>query len=176
MRAGFAAVVLIGGALLSGSAHAQGNQQLIDTCYSPTASDDDTITSCTALIQTGQYSGVDLSHFYNNRADGYVGKGLNDLAIQDDNTSVLLDPTNAQAFDTRGSAYYGKGLYDKAVADFTHAITLKPDYAVAYENRGLAYAKLGRRDEAIADYRAALRIDPNYQTAKDGLAALGATP
>ena len=176
MQAGLAAAMLIGGALLSGSAHAQGNQQLIDTCYSPTASDDDTITSCTALIQTGQYSGVELSAYYNNRAYGYVDKRLYDLGIQDDNTAILLDPTNAQARDTLGSAYFGKSLYDQAIADFTHAIALKPDYANAYKDRGLTYEKLGRRDEAIADYRAALRIDPSEQAAKDGLARLGATP
>jgi len=143
--------MLLAGLLLAGLAHAQGNQQVIDTCYSPTASDDDSITSCTALIQSGQYSGVELSHYYNSRATGYIGKGLFDLALQDFNTAILLDPTNAQAYKDRGDIYYKRGDYNAALAGYNQAISLLPSYAHAYAARAEARQKLRDAAGAQAD-------------------------
>ncbi len=156
-------------------AWAQTKQQ-IDWCSSTTATDDQTIAGCTAMIQSGRYTGSDLSHAFNNRGTGYSGKHEWDLAIQDATKAIQYDSTNAQAYNNRCYDYQIKDLYDQAIADCTRAIALKRDYARAYGNRGIAYEKKGLRDKAKSDFRAAAKIDPNDSTAKQGLKRLGATP
>jgi tetratricopeptide (TPR) repeat protein len=163
-------------ALIAPAAWAQTLQQDHDWCYSPTASDDQTIEGCTAMIQSGQGTSANQADYYDARAFGYVGKGLYDQAIADETQAIALNPDSATAHNTRGSAYDDKGLYDQAIADYSAAIALKPGYAHAYSNRGAAYDSKGLNDRAIADYRAALAIDPGIQQARDGLKKLGATP
>jgi tetratricopeptide (TPR) repeat protein len=169
--------ILIGSALVLAALPAWAQtQQQIDLCYSPTATDDQTIDGCTAMIQSGRYSGAELSHAFNNRAEGYIGKHEWDQVIQDDNQAIQVDPTNAQAYNNRGIAYKNKGLVDQAISEYTQAIALKPDYADAYYNRGLAYETKGQRDQAISDYRASLGFNPGDGDTLNAMKRLGVTP
>ena len=168
--------LLIGLALaLAVPAWAQTPQQH-DWCYSPTATGDQVIEGCTALIQSGRETTANQAAAYYNRGQAYRRKGLYDQAIADYSQAIGLKPDDPDAHIGRGVRYLNKGLYDQAIADFTRAIALKADYVIAYDNRGIAYEKKGLRDQAIVDYRAALKLDPNWQKAKDGLTRLGVTP
>jgi tetratricopeptide (TPR) repeat protein len=162
-------------ALASGAASAQTPQQR-DWCFSPTATDDQWIEGCTAVIQSGRETTVNQAAAYDNRGSAYDNKGLYDQAIADGTQSLGLNPNSANAYNLRGYSYDDKGLYDQAIADYTRAIALKPDRADATLMRGLAYEKKGLRDPAIADYRAALKIKPSLQAARIALTRLGATP
>ncbi len=162
-------------ALVFGPAWAQTQQQR-DWCYSDTATDDQTIDGCTALIQSPQESPATKAEAYDNRGYAYKHKGLYDQAIADETQSLALNPNSAIAYNTRGLAYSHKGLYDLAIADYNRSIALKPDYAHAYYSRATAFEMKGLRDPAIADYRASLKINPSLQDVKDGLTRLGVTP
>ena len=162
-------------ALVFGPARAQTQQQR-DWCYSPTATDDQTIDGCTALIQSARSTSRAKAAAYDNRGFAYEDKGLNDQAIADENQSLALNPNSANAYDNRGIAYDNKGLYAQAIADYTRAITLKPDFAGPHDNRAIVYEKMGLRDQAVADYRAALKVKPSLQPARDALTRLGAAP
>ena len=162
-------------ALAAPAAWAQ-TQQQHDWCYSPTATDDQTIDGCTGLIEAGHETATNQAAAYDNRAYAYRNKGLPDQAIADENQALALNPNDANGYNIRGNAYDDKGLYDQAIADYNRTIALQPDNAGAYFNRGDTYAKMGRRDAAAADYRAALKIDPTLQKALDGLQRLGVTP
>jgi tetratricopeptide (TPR) repeat protein len=161
---------------LAASAASAPTQQERDGCYSPTATDDQRIDGCTALIQSAQATPTTKAGAYTNRGSAYKNKGLLDQAIADETQSLALNPNEPATYNTRGIAYYGKGLLDQAIADYTQAIALKADFAMAYENRGVAYERKGSRELAIADYRASLRLDPSRKLAPDGLKRLGATP
>jgi tetratricopeptide (TPR) repeat protein len=169
-------------ALVAPAALAQTQQQR-DWCFSPTATDDQTIEGCTALVQSPQQSPTVKAAAYDARGFAYINKGLYDRAIADETDALALNPNSSSAYNNRGIAYDNKGLYDQAIADDTRAIALKSDAASAYNgnadsyiNRGIAYERRGLRDQAIADYRAALKINPNLQKAKDGLTRLGVAP
>jgi tetratricopeptide (TPR) repeat protein len=151
-------------------------QQQYDLCYSATASDDETIEGCTALIASGRYSGPDLSHAYNNRSFGYIDKHQFDLALADINMAIQLDPTNASAYNNRCTANIYKSLYAQAIADCSQAIALQRGYVNAFDNRGLAYERSGRSDLAISDYRSALQYGANDAMALGGLKRLNASP
>jgi tetratricopeptide (TPR) repeat protein len=167
-------------ALIALPAWAQTPQQR-DWCASPTATDDQTIDGCNALIQSGQEPPANLSVDYDNRAFAEVNKGLNDQAITDENQSLALNPNNANGYINRGDAYDHKHLYDEAIADFTRAMGLTPNTAAAYNNtgnafayndRGLAYGHKGLYDQAFADYAQAIAISPRFVAPYDNRAAL----
>lgn len=162
MRARLSYVIVLAGALLAGAAQAQQRspqqQQLYDTCYSPSASDADTITSCTALIQTGQYSGTELSHLYNNRGTGYQGQNQLDQAFSDYSQAVQLDATNAEAYKNRGDIYATRGDNQDALGQFNMAISLKPDYAHGYTSRAKAKRALGDSAGAATDDAMAAKL------------------
>ena len=162
MRLLLGAVMVLAGALIAGAASAQTTpttQQLYDTCYAPDASDDDTISSCSVLINGGQYSGTELSHLYNNRGTGYHGKKQLDLALADYLKSIQLDPSNAEAHKNAANIYYDQGQYRRALGEFDTAIQLKPDYAHAYHDRGLTKQQLGDQDGGQADLDMAARLE-----------------
>ena len=163
MRLLLGAVMAFAGVLIAGAANAQTTpttQQLYDTCYAPGRhGDDDTISSCGVLIASGQYSGVELSHLYNNRGTGYHGKKQLDLALSDYLKSIQLDPSNAEAHKNAANIYYDQGDYRRALGEFDTAIQLKPDYAHAYHDRGLTKQQLGDADGGQADLDMAARLE-----------------
>jgi tetratricopeptide (TPR) repeat protein len=163
-------------AFIAPTVWAQTLQQDHDWCYSPTATDDQTIAGCTAMIQSGGGTPADQADYHDARAFGYIGKGLYDEAIADETRAIALNPSSATAYNNRCVAFDDKRLYDQAIADCSEAIALKPGFADAYNDRGNVYKDKGLKDQAIADYRAALRFDPNVRHARDSLTSLGATP
>src|SRR5665213_1919406 len=156
-------------ALVSGPAMAQTQQQR-DWCFSPTATDDETVDGCTALIQSTQVTPANKAAAYSNRGVAYSSKGLYDQAIADETQALALNPNNSGGHDIRGNAYRHKGLYDQAIADYTQSIALKPNYAASYNDsgnatayidRGIAYKDKGLYDQAIADYTQAIALKPD---------------
>jgi tetratricopeptide (TPR) repeat protein len=166
-------------ALVAAPAWAQ-TQQQHDWCYSPTATDDQTIDGCTALIGSGRQTTVGQAAAYDARAYAYLNKGLYDQVIADETQSLALNPNSANTYNNRGRAYDDKGLYDQAIADYTHSIALKPDTAgaynnngnaFAYSNRGDAYRHRGLYDQAIADYSQSIALRADFTQAYTGRAA-----
>ncbi|MGB7125369.1 MAG: tetratricopeptide repeat protein [Methylovirgula sp.] len=123
------------------------------------------IKACTAMIESGQETPINLSVAYNNRGNAYRAKGDFDRAIADFNDAIGLDPNLPTVYYNRGNAYDDKGELDRAIADFNAAIRLDPKFAFAYNNRASVYNAKGDFDRAIADYSAAIRLDPKYAVA-----------
>src|SRR5579872_1842059 len=131
-----------------------------DVCYDPNASDQATIAACTRVIQSG-VTGTKLSDAYNNRATGYINTHQDDLALSDENQSILNNPNNAEAYNNRGLIYVRKALLGSAILDYTQAIRVKPDYAHAYLNRGIAHYANNENDLAVVDFNQAIQLEPN---------------
>jgi lipoprotein NlpI len=156
MRTKLFIFMVMTGVSLAGACVAETKQQY-DWCYSSTATDDQTIDGCTAMIESGHYSGVQLSGAYNNRSTGYDDKGEQDLAAKDIEQAVKLDPTNAEAFFNLGSIYFHEHKYAPALTNLNQAITLRPTYANAFNYRGLTYEKMGDQTRANQDFDAAIQ-------------------
>src|SRR5262245_40672190 len=90
---------------------------------------DQQITGCTNAIQSGKYSGKDLSWAYFSRGSAYYTRGDFDRAIADYSEVIRLDPKSASAYGGRGLAYFDKGDFDRAIADYNEAIKLDPKSA-----------------------------------------------
>jgi tetratricopeptide (TPR) repeat protein len=126
------------------------------------ASLDQKIASCTAVVESGRYSGANLGYVYVNRANAYDDKGDHDRALSDYNRSIELNPNNASAFFNRALAYARKADYDRAISDYNRAIAINPKYAHAMVGRAVMYSVKGDYDTAIANCTQAIAIEPTY--------------
>jgi tetratricopeptide (TPR) repeat protein len=106
-------------------------QQQHDWCFTPTATDDQTIDSCTAHIQSGRETSETRAFAYDNRGFAYINKGLYDQAIADETRAIELKPDYFDSYNSRGFAYEKKGLRDPAIADYRAALNIKPSLQAA---------------------------------------------
>ena len=118
------------------------------------------IAGCTALIKSNTKNSQVSAIAYNNRGDAYTSKGEYELAIQDYDESIKLNPNYAKPFNNRGVAYQKKGDYDLALKDFDAAINIDPNYADAFANRAEIYQKKGDYPSALRDFDEAIRLQP----------------
>nr|CAG4712374.1 unnamed protein product [Naegleria fowleri] len=83
---------------------------------------------------------------------------------QQDNVSIVLDPTNpaltSQDWSSLFMAYFYRGLINSSIEDYSRAAEIDPLNARVYHNRGLAYYNEGKNDQAFQDFNTALSLDP----------------
>jgi tetratricopeptide (TPR) repeat protein len=149
------------------SAPALTNEQ-INACvsYDGAVAIDQKIGACTAAIQSGRWSGRELSWAFNNRGMGRYLEGDLDGAFADFEAAIRLDPNDAVALNNRGLARSAKGDIDGAIADYGAALRLDPTYTFALNHRATAYWAKGELDLAIADLTEAIRRDPDFETTR----------
>jgi len=124
---------------------------------------------------------------YADRADAYAEKArymrimkliageeyskLFDLAVQDYNQAIALDPDNAVMYYRRGNAYYSRASLDMiyaptsvflapAKADFSRAVEKNPKNAMAFDMLGLTEGSMGDWTDALANFEQEVALDP----------------
>jgi tetratricopeptide (TPR) repeat protein len=86
------------------------------------------ITACTRAIQSGRFSGPELTGIYDNRAIELRQQGEFDRAIADYSQALRIDAEWTGAYTGRGLAYEGKDEAEKAMADYRKALAVAPKY------------------------------------------------
>ena len=109
---------------------------------------------------------------YGNRGLAYFHEEKRDLAIEDFNKLIQLEPNSAkgyfyasEAYYDRGTVHYSEGNDDFAIGDYTKAIELQPDYADAYFDRGVTYKGVGDYNAAIEDFSKFIELSPAHAMA-----------
>jgi len=110
--------------------------------------------------------------FYRKRADENNFKGEFDLAVNDYNKAIELNPKDALSYLNRGRAYSNKKSYDLAANDLDKTIELNPKDSTAYFLRADLYEKKGSTQQAIGDYQKAVELDAKNEPAKTNLKRL----
>jgi tetratricopeptide (TPR) repeat protein len=127
---------------------------------------------------------------YADRADAYTEKArysrimklipdgeysrLFDLAVQDYNQAIGLDPRNAEMYFRRGNAYYSRAALDMiyapsspflspAKADFSIAVERNPRHVGALDMLGLTDASMRDWTQAIADFTRETALEPSMR-------------
>lgn len=95
--------------------------------------------------------GVD--RVYHNRGLELLKLGYPDLAIDDFNKAIFLNPRHILVYNDRGAAYLATRKYDQALADFNKAVEINPKFTLPYLGRALTYEGLGNTTKALADYK-----------------------
>jgi tetratricopeptide (TPR) repeat protein len=98
---------------------------------------------------------------------------LFDLALQDYNQAIALDPENAEIYYRRGNAYYSRAGLDMiyapyksaflapAKADFSRVVEKNPQNVMALDMLGLTEGSMGDWTQAIADFEQEAALKPN---------------
>jgi len=96
-------------------------------------------------------------------AAGYYERGQMDIALQELDTAVKLDPKNARIYNVYGLVYATLGEQAKAQANFQSALELAPNDSEIRQNWGWYLCTHGKPRESIAEFDLAVR-NPLYRT------------
>lgn len=97
---------------------------------------------------------------YHNRGIIYTQEGKHNLAIEDFNKVIELNPSYSGAYFWRGVNYSDMKEYGLAIGDYNEAIRLDRNNAEAYHYRGIAYECREDYEQAIEDYAKAKDVFP----------------
>src|ERR1700676_2268933 len=128
---------------------------------------------------------------YADRADTYADKArysrvmkliageeynkLFDLAVEDYNQAIALDPDNVEMYYRRGNAYYSRASLDMiyapytsvflapAKADFSRVVEKNPQNVMALDMLGLTDGSMGDWTQAIADFEQETALKPGMR-------------
>ncbi len=85
------------------------------------------IAACTRQITSNEFKGEELGDLYSNRGFQYYNAGQYNLAIQDFDQAIRLNPEDAWSFYNRGQAKQKMGDAAGGNADINKALQLRPD-------------------------------------------------
>jgi class 3 adenylate cyclase/tetratricopeptide (TPR) repeat protein len=114
------------------------------------------IAACTRLLQGKGLTRSERATYRSNRGAAHLNRGDYDLALEDLNESLLLDPDDALANYNRGTTYYYKNDYEHALTDLKRSAKLDPDHTKTLYYLGRTLHDLGRNDEAVTQLSRAI--------------------
>jgi type IV pilus assembly protein PilF len=103
---------------------------------------------------------------------GYYERGQMDVALEELNAAVKIDPTYAQAYNIFGLVYAVLGDDRKAEQSFAQALQLAPSDSDIHHNWGWYLCQHGREHDALAEFEIAVR-NPLYRTPEVALVNAG---
>jgi len=87
--------------------------------------------------------------------------GNHDLAIQEFQRALSLDPKNADALNELAVSYQNEGRFAEAEAAYIKAAALRPDDWMGYNALGIFYENNGHPQQAIPEFLHALELTPD---------------
>ena len=87
--------------------------------------------------------------------------GRHEMAVEEYQHAIDLDPRDAEAVSGLANSYLKLGRTSDAEAEYTKAASLRPEEWQGYNTLGNFYDDLGQHNEAIAQYLHALELTPD---------------
>lgn len=103
---------------------------------------------------------------------GYYERGQMDVALEELNLAIKIEPNYAQAYNIFGLVYATLGDDRKAEQSFTRALQLAPNDAEIHHNWGWYLCTHQRQRESLPEFEAAVR-DTLYKTPEVALVNAG---
>jgi type IV pilus assembly protein PilF len=119
-----------------------------------------------------QITAQDRARMHTDLAAGYYERGQMDVAIDELNTAVKLDPGYAQAYNIFGLVYSVLGEDAKAQQNFGRALELAPNDSDIHHNWGWYLCQHKREREALVQFETAVS-NPLYRTPEIALVNAG---
>src|SRR5262245_55854482 len=105
-------------------------------------------------------------------AAAYYERGQMDIALEEANESLKLDPDNANTYNVYGLVYATMGDNAKAEQNFRRALQLAPQDSDIRQNWGWYLCMHDRAQQSIAEFEQAVK-NPLYQTPEIALVNAG---
>lgn len=109
---------------------------------------------------------------YTSRADAYFLAGKFDLAKNDLDRAIELDPKDHKPYFTRGAIYAMNGKRELALNDLNQGLSMNTTTPEAYLNRANLYTEEGKSQLAIEDFNKAIELSPTMGGAYFGRGTL----
>lgn len=117
-------------------------------------------------------SAPERARLHTDLGSGYYERGQMDVAINELNTAVKLDPNYAPAYNIFGLIYAVLGEDRKAEQNFERALQLAPNNPDIHHNWGWYLCQHKRERESLAQFESAVS-DPLYRTPEIALVNAG---
>jgi tetratricopeptide (TPR) repeat protein len=114
----------------------------------------------------------DNSLLFNIRGACYAGLGQLDIAIQNYEKALSINPDYAKAHYNLGIALQDLGKLHDSVKSYENSIAFEPENAQAYNNLAIVLRELDQLEEAEASCRKAIVLDPEYAEAYSSLSII----
>jgi tetratricopeptide (TPR) repeat protein len=95
-------------------------------------------------------------------ANVYWYKGLFNLALEEYNKALELDPYDGKTIHAIAVTYLRLRNYEKTIEYLKNYLSISPGNVTALLLIAEAYFEMGKLDEALAKYKETLEIDPNH--------------
>lgn len=142
--------------LLSGMAQAAPVPEIAPACAdAPTPQQ--VVDACSEFLKKSNLATDQRTRALLKRGDAYAKLKSDDLALQDYNAVIELNPKLSVVYNQRGNVFSNRGEYELAIKDYSTAIAIQ-EFPVRYANRGRTYRLMGDLDRALADLSAAIRL------------------
>ena len=97
----------------------------------------------------------------NNRANIYQQMKQFDMAMEDYDTAIKLNPRFLEAHYNKANAYKELNQYHDAIVWYKKALKINPKYFHAWNNMGLCCQSIQDFEGALAACQEAVKIEPN---------------
>jgi tetratricopeptide (TPR) repeat protein len=101
------------------------------------------------------------------RGSQQIDRKRSDLALEDLNRAISLDPKAAPAYFWRAQIREAQNDLEGAQVDLNKAIEIDAGYADAYRIRCSVHERVAKHEEALAGCRRALELDPFSKEGRD---------
>ena len=147
---------------------------LVGSCASPPASPPAAQRAPDPLppVKAQETSPKDRAVLHAELGAGYYARGRMDIALEELNEAVALDPGNPQIYNYFGLVYAVLGENAKAEQNFQRGLALAPDDSDIRHNWGWYLCSNGKPRQAIPEFEMALR-NPLYKTPEIALINAG---
>ena len=109
----------------------------------------------TAAIEAGDVVYARMSYCYSVLGDY-------ELALENINKAMELDPNDADYVSTKADLLYDMGKGQESIAAYDEYIKVNPEYYGGYYRRGFLKDNLGDVDGAIEDYSTSIVLNPDF--------------
>ncbi|HZX47703.1 MAG TPA: tetratricopeptide repeat protein, partial [Nitrospirota bacterium] len=99
---------------------------------------------------------------HDNLGLAWIGVKKYDLAIDEFDKTLELNPEYYLAYYNSGVAYHLQGDLERAKVAYENSLKINPAYFRSYYNVGIVYKSLGELDMAVSSYDKAISIDPRH--------------
>jgi len=111
-------------------------------------------------FESAGFSAIDQAVIYNNRAQIYFLNGDNNIALDDLNRAIELNPDEPNYWMNRGILHQVMNNWDLAISNYEQYLTLKPTDAEAYLITARVYLVQENYAEAINKLDSAINLTP----------------
>ena len=120
-------------------------------------------------------SNPDAKKLFWNGLINLMGRGTSavNVAIENFENAIKLDPNFAEAYYYLGYAYWRKSEFDKAIEKFRKATNLDPYFIEAYVRIGDMYHYKGELEKAIEEHTKVIKLYPNQWQTWEAYASRG---